>query len=161
MIRKAKSEDAINLATLSIQVWLDSYATDGIRKEISQHVLTSFTESYFSELIACQNYGILVYEEKEHLVGYIMANFNSLWKDASNGYEIDKLYVQFPFQGRGIGRSLILEMAARFGDTFWLSTWFRNEKAIEFYKHLGFIDIGHTYFELQGESHENRVLLFK
>ncbi len=79
MIRNAKSEDAINLATLSIQVWLDSYATDGIRKEISQHVLTSFTESYFSELIVCQDYGILVYEEKEYLVGYILAHFNSQW----------------------------------------------------------------------------------
>jgi diamine N-acetyltransferase len=90
-----------------------------------------------------------------------MVNHNSLWKDKSNGYEIDKLYVQSPFQGRGIGGSLILEVAAQYGGTFWLSTWFRNEKAIGFYKHLGFIDIGHTCFEFQGESHENRVLLFK
>lgn len=88
-------------------------------------------------------------------------NLQSVWKDKLNGFEIEKLYVQEHFQGRGIGKALLSEVTIRYGSTFWLSTWIHNEKAIGFYQHLGFVDIGKKYFELEGESHCNRVLAFK
>ncbi len=160
MIRKARKEDSINIAALSIQVWLHTYATDGIRRGISEFAIGTYTEQYFKELINNPDYRILVFIEEKHLVGYVMANLKSLWQDQSNGYEIDKLYVQEHFHGKGIGRRLISEMAARYGGRFWLSTWAHNWNAINFYKHMGFIDIGHKDFELEGELHENRVLAF-
>lgn len=45
MIRVARKQDAINLAVLSMQVWLETYAQEGIRSEYSHHVLNTFTES--------------------------------------------------------------------------------------------------------------------
>lgn len=161
MIREANQKDAINLAALSIQVWLHSYATKGIRKEISQYVLKTFTEQYFEKLLKDPCYHILVFIQEDHLTGYIMVNHESFWQDKSNGYEIDTLYVQEHFQKKNIGRRLVSEIKIRYGASFWLSTWVHNEKAIGFYKHLGFIDIGHKYFELENESHENRVMAFK
>ena len=161
MIRRANKNDSINLAALSIQVWLHSYATEGIRKEISDFVIGTFTEQYFKDLLNNPSYRILVFIKEDHLVGYIMANLESFWQDQSNGYEIDKLYVQEHFQGQGVGRHLLSEMAAQYGGTFWLSTWIHNKKAISFYKDFGFIDIGHRYFELDKELHEHRVLAFK
>ncbi len=162
MIREVNKTDSLNLAALSIQVWLHTYASEGIRKEISSFVTKTFTEEYFNKLLNDQNYRILVFIKENHLIGYILANLESFWQDKSHGYEIDKLYVQEHFQGFGIGRQLLSELAARYGDTFWLSTWVHNEKAINFYKHLGFIDIGHTYFKLDNnEQHENRILSFR
>lgn len=35
MIRDATKEDCINLTALSLQVWLDTYAVDGIDRNIS------------------------------------------------------------------------------------------------------------------------------
>jgi ribosomal protein S18 acetylase RimI-like enzyme len=160
MIRKAKKEDSLNLAALSIQVWLHTYAPDGIRRGISEFALGTFTEQYFKDLLKNPDYRILVFIKENHLIGYAMANLKSLWQDQSNGYEIDKLYVQEHFQGKGIGRCLISEMAALHGGSFWLSTWYHNWNAINFYKHMGFVDIGHRYFELEGELHENRVFAF-
>ena len=162
MIRKANKTDSINLAALSIQVWLHTYASEGIRKEISSFALKTFTEEYFNNLLNDPNYRILVFIKENHLVGYILAHLDSFWQDQSNGYEVDKLYVQEHFQGKGIGRKLLSELAVRYGGTFWLSTWVHNEKAINFYKHFGFIDIGHTYFELdKDELHENRILAYR
>ena len=161
MIRNATEKDSLNLAALSIQVWLHTYATAGLRQEISNYVLSTFTEHYFDKLLNSPNYRILVFIEKNHLVGYIMANLESVWENELNGYEIEKLYVHENFQGKGIGRVLLSEMATQYGGTFWLSTWEHNVKAIGFYKHLGFLDIGCKHFQLENESHENRVLARK
>lgn len=161
MIRNATEKDSLNLAALSIQVWLHSYATDGLRQEISKYVMSTFTEQYFAELLNNPNYRILAFIENNHLVGYIMANLQSVWEEALNGYEIEKLYVQQHFQGKGIGRALLSEMSIRCGGTYWLSTWVHNEKAIGFYKHLGFLDIGCKNFQIEGASHKNRILAFK
>lgn len=161
MIRKAKKEDSLNLAVLSIQVWLHTYAASGIRNEISYFVLDTFTPAYFKNSIENKNYRVCVAIKDNHLVGYVTAHLTSFWQDESNGYEIDKLYVQEHFQGRGLGKRLLAEISTQCGGTFWLSTWKYNDKAIGFYKHLGFIDVGTRYFEFGGEAHENCVLAIK
>ena len=122
MIREASIDDSMNLAALSIQVWLHTYATQGIRKEISKYAMQQFTAQYFESIFLNPSHQILVFIKEHHLVGYIMVNIESIWQDKSNGYEIDKLYVQEHFQGKGIGRNLISEMALRYGETCWLST---------------------------------------
>ncbi len=161
MIRNATEKDALNLAALSIQVWLHTYAGDGIRDEISKFVFATFAERYFKDRIKDTNCRILVAVEKDHLVGYIIANLKSFWQNLANGYEIDKLYVQEHFQGKGHGRRLLMEMASQHGHPFWLSTWVNNKPAIGLYQHLGYVDAGQKYFELEGELHKNRVFVYK
>ena len=162
MIREANKKDSINLAALSIQVWLHTYATDGVRKELSSFVLNEFTKEKFLSHINNPDYRILVAIENDHLVGYVMINLKSFWKNESNGFEIEKLYVQEHFQGTGLGRKLISEVMDRYGDAFWLSTWVENKAGIGFYKHLGFVDVDHLDFKLsEDEIAENRVLVFR
>jgi ribosomal protein S18 acetylase RimI-like enzyme len=162
MIREANQKDSINLTALSIQVWLHTYATDGIRKELSSFVLAEFTKEKFLSHINNPDYRVLVAIKKDHLVGYIMLNLKSYWKDESNGFEIEKLYVQEHFQGTGLGRKLLSEVIKRYGDVFWLSTWVENKNGIGFYKHFGFVDVGRLEFRLgESETAENRVLAFK
>lgn len=161
MIREANNKDSINLATLSIQVWLHTYATDGIRKELSSFVLNEFTEKKFLSYINHPDYRVLVVIKNDHLVGYVMMNLKSYWKDESNGFEIEKLYIQEHFQGMGLGRKLLSEVIDRYGDTFWLSTWVENKAGIGFYKHFGFEDVDRVDFRLsEAEIAENRVLVF-
>ena len=157
MIRHASVEDNRNLAALSIQVWLNAYAKQGIRAEISKYVLSTFTEQHYNDLYRDPKYRILVYIESNHLVGFVTINLESFFKDKSNGYEVVTLYVHDCFQGKGIGRFLLSEIKEQFGPAFWLSTWICNTAAIRFYNHMKFRDIGHLYFKLENERHENRV----
>jgi len=161
MIRIANKNDCQNLAALSIQVWLHTYATDGIRKEISNYVLSTFTEQSFVDLIEAPNSEIYVYIKKENLLGFIVVNLESFFKQESNGYEICTFYVQEHFHGQGIGKNLLNEIKKNHGEIFWLSTWVHNTEAINFYKKYGFKDIGSVYFELGDELHENRVLSYR
>lgn len=159
MIREAIVEDCINLAALSIEVWLHTYAIDGISTENSRYAVSTFTEEHFKKLLLDKNYKLLVYMEGIYLRGYTLVNLKSFYKSEENGFEIDKLYVQVHFHGKGIGRRLISEVKNQIGDQFWLHTWVRN-KSIGFYKKLGFVDIGRYDFEFETGIIENRVLAF-
>lgn len=46
-IRSGRPGDARRLAVLATQVWLHTYATDGVTDEILQHVLSEFTVERF------------------------------------------------------------------------------------------------------------------
>ena len=159
MIRDANKSDCINLAALSLEVWLQTYSIDGIRTENSEYALSTFTEEYFEKLLHEPKYKLLVFVEGIYLRGYTLVNFDSQFKDAENGFEIEKLYVQGPFQGQGIGQSLLSEIKIRYGSRFWLYTWNRN-KSINFYKKFGFRDIGQYNFKFGNDTIENRVLAY-
>jgi diamine N-acetyltransferase len=59
MIREAKESDCVNLAALSLEVWLTTYSIDGIRTENSRYALSTFTEKHFKELLNDPQYKIL------------------------------------------------------------------------------------------------------
>ncbi len=158
MIRMAQKGDCLNLAALSVQVWLHTYAIDGISKKISKYALSTFTEDYFLSLLEKENYHILVYVREENLLGYIGIDTESIYETEKNGYEIETLYVQEHFQRQKIGQNLLIEVFNKFGKRCWLSTWIHNFKAIEFYKRFDFKEIGKIDFDLYGDSHENCVL---
>ena len=159
MIREATESDCINLTALSLEVWLQTYSIDGIRTENSKYALSSFTEKHFKEILHDNKYKLLVSTEGIYLRGYILVNFESQFESKKNGFEIEKLYVQGSFQGKGIGQKLLLEIKARYGSQFWLYTWVHN-KSIIFYKQFGFKDIGQYDFKLGNDVIENRVLVY-
>lgn len=157
MIRKAGQDDCQNLAALSLQVWLHTYATQGLRDKISQYALATFTEGHYQQLIDASGHEILLFIENNHLVGFVVIDLDSRFKGGVGGYEIARLYVSEHFHGRGIGRALIEEAQLQYGLPCWLSVWVESHSAIAFYRKLGFEQIGNVEFNLEGELHENHV----
>ena len=158
MIRRAKPSDGINLAALSLDVWLQTYSFEGIRTENSQFALSRFTEARFRRILNDAKYELYVHVEGLYLRGYILVNLESRSEYGDRGFEIETLYVHGPFRNRGMGRALIAEVQKRHGSRFWLYTWERNS-AIEFYKNLGCKDIGTYRFKLGENTISNRVLI--
>ncbi|MGP5019381.1 GNAT family N-acetyltransferase [Vreelandella alkaliphila] len=159
MIRKALQSDCLNLAALSLQVWLHTYATKGIRSQKSQYALSTFTEEYFMKLLEREYIDVRVFEEGAHLIGFIVADLNSKFERPS-GYEIVTLYVSQHFYGKGVGRQLLKEIENAHGLPFWLSTCVNNHDAIGFYDKLGFNIVGELNFNLEGELHRNHVFAY-
>lgn len=159
MIRKANRSDCINLAALSLEVWLRTYCVDGIRSENSKFALSVFTEDFFGNILDDSSRRVLLFTEDMYLRGYILVNLESHYHGKENGFEIEKLYVQEAFQNKSIGRKLLEEVKERYGKSFWLYTWVRN-KSIEFYKLYGFEDIGQYDLKLGDDIIENRVLSY-
>ncbi len=159
MIREAKHEDCINLTALSLQVWFETYAIDGINTEVAAYGLSLFSPEYFQQVLDDPKYRLLVCVEDYYLRGYALVNMESGFEGEENGFEIEKLYVHGPFQGRGIGRKLLKEIESRYGKSFWLYTWVRN-LSIGFYAHYGFKDIGRYDLMFESGAVENRVLSY-
>lgn len=90
---------------------------------------------HFKEILQDHKYKLLVFTEGVYLRGYILVNFESQFENKKNSFEIEKLYVQGPFQSKGIGQKFLLEVKTRYGSQYWLYTWVLN-KSIIFYKKL-------------------------
>jgi GNAT superfamily N-acetyltransferase len=147
-----------------MQVFLDTYATDGIRPALAREVLSSYSQANFNEAIANPRARVVVAEHNSHMVGFAHVTLFARQELAPSGVQAEllRLYVQEPFTGLKVGTKLLAEaenLAASAGATvMWLTPWVHNHRALVFYARRGYRDFGLTYFTFEGESHENRVL---
>lgn len=163
-LRQAVPEDSLCLSVLAMQVFLDTYATEGIRPALAREALSSYSQATFNEATADSRARIVVAEHKGHMVGFAHVTLSACHELAPSGFQAEllRLYVQEPFTGVKVGTKLLAEaenLAVSAGATvIWLTPWVHNHRALGFYLRRGYGDFGLTYFTFEGESHENRVL---
>ena len=163
-LRSAHTDDALCLSVLAMQVFLDTYATHGIRPSIAREVLTAYSQHSFDTALAAADTHITVAEHQGHLIGFAQVTFGACHALAPAGRqsELLRLYVQEPFTGARVGTQLLAQaeqVAAAAGATvLWLTPWVHNHRARAFYERRGYLDHGLTHFVFENESHENRVL---
>ena len=163
-IRQAIPADAECLAVLATQVWLHTYATDGISVVIARYVLAEFSAAKFADVLTQAHSTVLVAEMDGHTVGYALVSLGLACPTGGPSVEVATLYVQEHFAGQGVGSALLLECQhvaqQRTGScAIWLTVNAQNLRAIAFYKKRGLAKTGTAYFELGGEKHENQVMV--
>ncbi len=163
-IREARFEDITNIVVVKQQVWIDTYATEGVRSEFSEYVISEFTVDNEKTLLNSDNMVTLVAESNNHIVGLLQLDYSAKAPvDGVNYPEITVLYVLSRFCGQGIGIMLldgakdILKRSGRRG--YWLSVYSGNESAIRFYIREGHTDAGHIFFNMDGNDYENRIMV--
>jgi ribosomal protein S18 acetylase RimI-like enzyme len=164
VLRPAQAADALCLSVLAMQVFLDTYATQGIRPAIAREVLSSYAEAVFDAAIASPSVRLCVAERAGHLLGFAQVTLGATHEQVPGGpqAELLRLYVQEPFTGRRLGTRLLAEAerqaAAARARVLWLAPWVHNHRALAFYARRGYADHGLTTFRFEGESHDNRVM---
>ncbi len=163
-IRTGQLGDADRLAVLAIQVWLHTDCTHGINSEVAQYVLSELTVERFSARPIEPESHILVAECNEWLVGYAAVKFGaSCPSGARSTAELQTLYVQEHFVGRGVGRSLLMAAEAKArgqsASPLWLTVNAQNARAIAFYARQGYSQVGTTHVVLGQGRYENHVLI--
>jgi len=165
VIREAKPTDLNNLAVLKQQVWISTYATEGLVDVYSSYVLSEFSVENIRTTLMDRNNLILIATINECVIGcaeILLSPDNNL---ASVGpcLEISTLYILERFQGIGIGKKLLeaclTEIKKLNYDKAWLTVYHKNSKAIEFYTRHKFTHIGDTYFLLGEDKHKNYIML--
>jgi len=162
-ILKADYSDLKNISTLAVQVWLDTYAAEGIRTTFSDYIWEELTTKNFQHRFNNRDREYYKVVKDDHLIGFFELNYNSPYgTDKKLNLEVEKLYIQQNFCGKGIGSKIIDFInslcSSRNICSFWLSVYENNERAIMFYKKVNFVEIGEIYFELGAEKHRNLVL---
>jgi diamine N-acetyltransferase len=161
--RAARPDDALCLGVLSTQVFLDTYAKQGIRRAVANEVLALHSVAAYEALLADAGVTILVAECVGHLIGFsqVRDGAGDPQVPAAAASELRRLYVQEPFTGRGVGRDLLRQAeksaAARGAEMLWLTAWEGNKRALQFYPRCGYEDLGATVYTIEGEDYPNRV----
>jgi ribosomal protein S18 acetylase RimI-like enzyme len=164
-LRSAAPEDAVTIAALAIQVFLDTYATEGVRPDLAVEAFTEYSLDAFASRLQEPTRRFLLAEQASGLIGFAELQVAPVSAPAGAvvGAELVRLYVQPRFQRRGVGRRLLQEAelaaaAAALGG-LWLTAWEGNRRACTFYASLGYQDIGATTYCFQGNSYGNRVFV--
>ncbi len=162
-LHDAVADDALCLSVLAMQVWLDTYATGGVRPAMAREVLQTYSLAAFEAAIVDRATRLVVAEHDAHMIGFAQLTLDAHHALAPAGRQAEllRLYVQEPFTGVGVGTRLLARAeaaAAKSGATvLWLTPWVYNARALAFYGRRGYDDHGLTWFRFEGESHENRV----
>ena len=162
-IRRATPADALRLSILAAHVFVDTYATDGIRESIAREVEELLSRDAFDRHLVEAATTILLAEASEHLVGYIHVARDQPHAaiDARAPVEVVRLYVQPRFAAQRIGTALLEQVeeqeAGAGADVAWLTAWSGNRRALGFYQRRGYVDTGPVVYSFQGEEFENRL----
>ena len=163
-IRVGQANDAPRIAALASQVWLHTYATEGITNEMAQYVLSEFAVERLAASLSDPEISFLVAEYGESLVGFAAMRFGAPCPTgADSAVELQTLYVQAHAIGRGVGKALLQDAEARAGERsgsrLWLTVNAMNARAIDFYACQGYLKVGTAYFALGSNRHENYVMV--
>jgi len=162
-IRPGKASDALCIAALGTQVFLDTYATDGIRRSLAREVAETLSPEVIAGLLGQPGMTFLVAETQGHLIGFaqLAARAGHELVSCAAPAELKRLYVQEGFTGRGVGRALLrrTESAASVdgADAMWLTAWCGNVRALRFYASQGYSELASIPFAIDDEQYENRL----
>lgn len=164
VIRRAVPGDVGCLAVLATQVWLHTYATQGISREIADYVLDRLTPRNFDVTLADPNSCVWVAELATNLVGLAVLTLGRPCPHSgASAAELQTLYVQEHFMGQGVGAQLLHNVQATAQavahSPVWLAVNAHNHAAICFYQHMGYAKLGTMDFQLGASLHENHVYL--
>ena len=155
--------DALRLSLLATQVFLDTYAFDGITDELAIKVAHDFSVDAFLRILATPETFVTMAIHQKALVGFAQTTVGTPQALVPKGApaELDRLYVQEPFTRHGVGSALLAnheaQAAERGAAVLWLSTWVENHRARNFYPRRNFQDYGATFFSMGSYVVENRV----
>lgn len=150
IIREASKDDIQTIRDLVYKIWPDAYG-----KILSPDQLKYMLDLFYSESSLQKQFDashkILIVEEETQPVAF--ADYTLL---KENIYKLNKIYVLPDKQGKSIGKLLINHIIQKIKNknaTALLLNVNRNNKAKQFYEHLGFsvigeedLDIGNGYF---------------
>jgi diamine N-acetyltransferase len=161
--RRANSSDALCLSALATQVFLETYATEGIRPWLAREVQEHLSPPALTELLAKPSTEFLLAERSGHLIAFAQLAYSESHPlvVSERPAELERLYVQSPFTSRGVGTALLQHAEARAVEhgagTLWLTAWIGNHKALRFYSRQGYRELGSTSYTFEDQSFENRL----
>ena len=174
-IRRGRENDALCVAVLATQVFLDTYAEGGIRPDLAREVLTGYSQEAFARRLADPATTFLLAErfvgekgDEPHLVAFAEVTVNrpppvDVDSPGGTAAELVRLYVQRPFQGMGLGTDLLQraeQVASEQGaEALWLSAWSGNRAALAFYLACGYRTAGTSEYIFEGRTYETEVVV--
>jgi diamine N-acetyltransferase len=165
VIRPAQAADVPALSELAKRTWAASFGWSIDAEQAHAELEKNRSEAYFLEALGVNT--LLVAECGGDLAGYIQFGAVDIPEVGDpRAAEIHRVYVDAPYQRRGIGRRLIAAAldhpATTAADRVYIQVWEENPVAIGVYEGFGFRKAGRTRFTLgESEAVEDLVMVLE
>lgn len=159
----ASEKDALRLSELAANLFHQAYAGNMSAVALKSYIAEDFGINQQRAELSAPNITTLLLEVEDVLVGYAQLRIKPIpvVVDFDITAELWRIYVDRSCHGLGVGRQLLSRVGkiARemSHDKIWLGVWEQNQKAIAFYKKLGFSVVGEKEFHLGDEVQNDFV----
>lgn len=148
LIREAEHSDLTEVLALAIHIFTTTFEKDNNPEDFKQYMDEAFTKEKFEQEFLEVGTRFFIAQESEggkRIVGYarIRKSDEVIELLGDSTIELQRLYIDIPWQGQGIANRLLAvceEFArANFGvEWMWLGVWEHNPKAQKFYQKYGY-----------------------
>ena len=165
-IRRASPEDARVLSTMGGLTFTQSYASIIPAEELTSYTSRAFSLEQMGAELGAAEITYLLALVKTRPCGYskLAPTPPPPAVGDAKSVELTRLYVLPEWAGKGIGTMLIkeaLDAALERGHySCWLRVWTGNERAIRFYHHWGFREVGSEPYNV-GKCSETVLLMIR
>jgi len=164
-IRRGLVTDASALAAFAANVFTQAFGAENRPEDLQAHLQSAYGTSQQTNELADPDVVTLLAYEQTKLVGYAQVCRGAAPACVTQPAPMTLLrfYLDKSAHGSGLAQQL---MTVAFdgareleGQHLWLSTRDRNQRAIAFYKKIGFMDVGTTDFYVGTDKQTDRVLV--
>jgi ribosomal protein S18 acetylase RimI-like enzyme len=135
-------------------------------ENMEAYLTQAFTEEKIKNELSEENSQFFFINAGEEPAGYLKVNIADAQTEemGNEALEIERIYILKAFQNRGLGRILFdktMDIADEMqASKIWLGIWEKNNKAIAFYKKLGFSEYGsHSFY--MGDEEQTDIIMVK
>ena len=165
-IERVKPEDVNALQAISKQTFIETFALHNSEENMDRYLTDSYSLNRLTAEIGNKDSEFYFARQGSLVVGYLKMNSGLLQTElkASNGIEIERIYVLKDYHGKQVGQMLYewaLGLARdRKFDYVWLGVWEHNRRAIRFYEKNGFEPFDKHIFRL-GDDEQTDIMMKK
>jgi diamine N-acetyltransferase len=163
-IRAAAPEDAASVAELAERTFRHAFAALNTPENMDLYCAATYGAALQAREILDPRIETVLYRRGDELAGYGQLRWGPAPScvAAARPAEVQRLYVDPQWHGRGVAQALMAELLSRAArgdaDQVWLGVWEHNPRAIAFYRKEGFVEVGEHAFRLGHELQRDLVL---
>lgn len=162
--RQCKSEDLLELVSISRSTYFNSFIADNTAENMALYLDSAFSKSNLSKELENKESAFYFAYLMDVVVGYFKVNWGDAQKDLKEkeGFEIERIYILKEFQRKKLGQKMlskVVELAkTKNAKYIWLGVWEKNIRAIRFYERNGFEKFGEHDFMLGKERQTDQLM---
>jgi ribosomal protein S18 acetylase RimI-like enzyme len=162
-VRNAVGEDANVLSVLATEVWLDTYAREGVLPAYATYLIERYSPAAFQRSLEAGDEHTIISARGPFVLGYAkLVVGQSLATPEHGTVELATLYVRSRHKRQKIGSMLLrhaLLLASKSGHShLYLTVNHENHDALNFYRAHGFQKAGNWTFLFEGIEVPNIVM---
>ena len=164
-IRLGLVTDAARLAAFASRTFVEAFAKDNRPDDMQAFLASAYGNAQQARELADPQVVTLLGLDGDTLGAYAQVRRGEAPScvTVQDPIELQRFYVDRPFQGRGIAALLMRaahDAAVGFGGChLWLGVWEKNARALAFYRKEGFVDVGAKDFYVGPDRQTDRVLV--